>query len=87
MIKVWINGKKMELRTDCIYKFFVRGRKRSVIGVPVGTTVVTAYTLWHGCEAIRVASWYRRHGVWYRADFDKIIPICEIERVEFVEEL
>ena len=81
---IWVNGK--ELRTNALYKFFLKGRRRGIIGVPVGITYVTDYSLWHGCEAVRVAVWYRRRG-WHRATFDKIIPIPAIRAIEFVEEL
>ena len=76
-----------QLQENAIYAFKVDGHRRRIFGVPQGITVVTGYSLWAGCDAIKVRSWYRWHGEWYPSNYSKIIPICEILDIEKIKKL
>ena len=75
------------LQENIIYAFKVAGCRRRVFGTPEAITVVTGYSLWTGCDAIKIHGWHRKYGSWHPSDYYRIIPICEIRQIEKIEEL
>jgi len=76
-----------KLDDKTIYKFKIKNRRRAIYGVPIAITVMTGYSIYAGCDSLKIAVWYRRYECWNRAMHNLIIPICRIERAEPIEKL
>jgi hypothetical protein len=73
----------MGLDPSFCYSFKVRGRRRSILGVPGGITHMDGF-LYSG-PALRIEVWYRRYGSWNRAWHNLLVPLPFIEAAEPVE--
>jgi hypothetical protein len=73
----------MGLDPSFCYRFKIRGRRRSILGVPGGITHMDGF-LYSG-PALRIEVWYRRYGSWNRAWHDLLVPLPFIEAAEPVE--
>jgi hypothetical protein len=71
-----------QLNPDFCYRFKIRGKQRSVFGVP-GGIVQTEGILYAG-PSLRIEVWYRRHG-WNRALHNLLVPLPMIESATPVE--
>lgn len=72
---------------DTICKVVCRSRKRAICGILDSTGPVTAINLHHGCPAVRVLTFCRRHGNWHRAQHNFIIPLFEIVTIQPLEKI
>lgn len=68
------------------YSIKVNRYRKRIVGQVLEQTIVTGYSLWAGCDAIKVRPWHKRHGAWSVTGHYKIIPIMEIVELAFKEE-